>query len=131
MKINNNLPLVFFSLVSLMSFSFLASANTGSYFTYHHDINVAIEEQDYKKAKSLIESLIPILDADIAFTKDAIAEEDDGYMTNRLTSKVDRQEEIREILVGFLAAKKKNLKEIDSIDVIRELRRLSIMPKDR
>ena len=105
--------------------------NSGSYLTFHYDIKTAMEELDYKKAKSLVESLIPVLDADIAYTKASLSEEDDEYIVNKLTSQIKRQEEIHQMLENFLSERKKNLSEFDSLDVIRELRRLSIKPKER
>ena len=116
----------------LSTFSALASrTHSGGYLAYHYDIKVAMEEEDFKKAKSLVESLIPVLESDIAYTKTMLADEDDAYLVKNLTSKVERQEEIQQMLLDFLGEKKKNLSSFNSLDVIRELRRLSIKPKER
>lgn len=122
---------IFAMCLTLSNVNAAAIRNSGSYLTFHYDIKVAMEELDYKKAKSLVESLIPVLDADIAYTKATLSEEDDEYIINKLTSQIERQEEILQKLEEFLGEKKKNLAEFDSLDVIRELRRLSIKPKER
>ncbi len=108
-----------------------SSTRTGGYLTYHYDIKVAMEEEDYKKAKLLVESLLPVLASDIAYSQATLADEDDEYFVEKLTSKVERQQEIQQMLQDFLGEKRKNLSNFDSLDVIRELRRLSIKPKER
>lgn len=106
-------------------------ANTEGYLVYHYDIKVAMEEEDYKKAKSLVQSLIQIIESDIAYTSEAIAEEEDEYIIDNLSKKIERQEEIQTNLREFLDTRKKNLAGFNSLDTIRELRRLSIKPKER
>ncbi len=122
---------IVYPIAFLFAISVFGSGSSGSYFALHHDIKLAMEEADYKKAKSLVQTLIPILDTDIAYTKEALSVEDDEYMVNKLSDKAERQQEIRQMLEDFLSQKKKNLKEFDSLDVIRELRRLSVKPKER
>lgn len=114
------------SIISLPGF-----ANAGSYFTLHHDIKVALEEADYKKAKTLVQTLIPLLESDINYTREALSDGEDEYILKDLNAKLDRQIEIRMILDEFLKQNKKGLKEFESLDLIRELRRLSIKPKER
>ena len=131
--IHNPFPRVITSICIILigAFSSTALGNVGSYFTLHHDIKVAIEEADYKKAKTLVETLIPLLDSDIVYTREALSEGQDEYILKDLNAKLERQLEIREMLGDFLSKGKKGMKEFESLDVIRELRRLSIKPKNR
>lgn len=133
MEMKESIKLTIFTI--LLSILFNVSAfsreNSVNYVTLHHDIQIAMDEMDYKKAKSLVESLLTILDSDIEYTESIIEDEDDEYFVNNLTTKLNRQQEIRKMLNDFLGAKKKDLLEFESLNTIRELRRLSIKPKER
>lgn len=132
MKMKSSSKLLFFALCCFVLTTLKGTTlNTSNYLTFHYDIKIAMEEEDYKRAKYLVQTLIPMVDSDIEFTEAAIADEEDEYIINSLTSKVRRQREIRKTLDEFLGEKKKNLTEFNSLDVIRELRRLSVKPKER
>ncbi|MEM6644024.1 MAG: hypothetical protein AAF616_13670 [Bacteroidota bacterium] len=102
-----------------------------NYWSYHLDIKAALEESDVKKARSLVEDLLPILASDIKYTEDALADAEDEFVLKDLQRRVGRQLEIQGMLSDFLSLKKGKIKEFDSLDVIKELRRLSIKPKSR
>jgi len=109
-----------------------SNGNTYDYFKLHADIQVAIDEMDIKKARSLVKTLLPILDSDIEYTKSIMEDEEDEYFLDQLTRKLNRQKEIRGKLEEFL--KVKNTEKYlanESMNMIRELRRLSMKPKER
>ncbi len=109
-----------------------AMITTNDYLKFHSDIKVAIEELDVKKAKSLVKSLLPILESDIEYTEELIADEDDEYFLGKLNSNLKRQKEIKQELQAFLKlSKSKAFDDSYSINMVRELRRLSFKPKER
>ena len=92
----------------------------------------AIEAKDFKSARSIVKSLLPIIDSDISYTEEILSEEEDEYFVNDLNKKLARQKEIRDKLQGFVKTKnsEKYLSN-ESMKVIRELRRLSMKPQSR
>ena len=96
------------------------------------DVQEAIEAKDFKAAKSIVKSLMPIIDSDISYTEEILSEEEDEYFVNDLNKKLARQKEIKDQLKSFLKAKnsEKYLSN-ESMNVIRELRRLSMKPQSR
>ena len=131
MKKSGHLSRKIFLASFMLAMSLPGFSNVGNYFTLHHDIKVALEEADYKKAKALVVTLIPLVESDIRYTKEALSEGEDEYILKDLNAKLDRQIEIRMILDEFLKQNKKGLREFESLDLIRELRRLSSKPKER
>ncbi len=125
------------SLFSLCLFSVVITTSastrtTNDYLQFHSDIQVAIEELDLKKAKSLVKSLLPILDSDIKYTEELIADEEDEYFLGKLNTNLKRQKEIKQELQAFLKlSKSKAFDDSYSINTVRELRRLSFRPKER
>ncbi|WP_420316540.1 hypothetical protein [Ekhidna sp.] len=125
--------LVFSISIFLIGFNTVAkSTNTTDYLQIHSDIQVALLENDMRKAKSLIKTLLPMLDADIEYSKEILKVEDDEYFLNQINKNLERQEEIREKLEAFIKTRKldKSLSK-DSMNMVRELRRLSLQPKER
>jgi len=131
MKKSDQLSRKIFLTCLVLTVSFSGFGNVGNYFTLHHDIKVALQEADYKKAKALVQTLIPLLESDIDYTKEALLDGEDEYILKDLNAKLDRQIEIRRTLDEFLKENKKGRKEFESLELIRELRRLSIKPKER
>ena len=129
---NNPIQHTILSICLLILFHVSAAANTtNDYLKFHSDIQVAIKEADMKRAKSIVKTLLPILDEDIEYTAMLIADEDDAYFLEELNRKYSRQKEIRQSLEDSLKKRKAEVLSKESMNMIRELRRLSLKPKER
>lgn len=103
-----------------------------NYHSVQYGIQVAIEELDFKKIKTLVKSVIPLLEEDINFSESILAEEEDHYIRDNLSEKIYRQKEILSDLTTFIKTKKYEMKLAEeSMKKVKELRRLSLRPKER
>lgn len=134
MKMKNffqRLTLFSFCLMLLFTVN-LSYATAGEYQKLHKDIQIAMAEENVKKAKTIVKELLPILEEDIAYTQLVISEEEDEYFLGQLSQKYRRQKEIKQKLEEFIKTKKVNDDlSSESMNMVRELRRLSSKPRER
>lgn len=123
--------IVFIAASFLYSFSLFGSITDQDYFKFHHNVERAIEASDFKKAQSIVKTLLPIVDADINYTKEALSDEEEPIIVKDLKATLKRQEEIKTVLDRFAAANIKKAKTFNSFSIIRELKRLSLKPQMR
>lgn len=112
--------------------SHAANDSKTNYHSVQYGIQVAIEELDFKKIKTLVKSVIPILEEDISFSESILVEEEDHYIRDHLSEKIFRQKEILSELTTFIKTKKYEMTLAEeSMIMVKELRRLSLRPKER
>lgn len=111
---------------------FASKSENLDYRKAHADIVFAVESSNIKEAKSLVKQLFPAIDADIAYIEEIIADEEDEDFLADLNRRKTRQEEIKAQLQQFLKIRKADKMLADeSLNMIKELRRLSLRPKSR
>lgn len=121
----------------LFSFSFflVIAVNAtliGDYQKYHQDIQTAMAEEDIKKAKAIVKELLPLIQEDIEYTQLVISEEEDEFFLGQLSTKYKRQKEIKQHLEEFVKTRKVDATlSRESMNMVRELRRLSSKPRNR
>jgi len=130
MKNSSVKPLLFTLCIFLFFKGNTALLNT--YQKFHEQIQSAIAVEDVKMAKAIVKELLPVLEEDIAYTQLVIKEEEDDFFLEQLSVKYKRQVEIKHQLEEFAKARKVDEQlSKESMNMVRELRRLSSRPRSR
>lgn len=115
----------------LINASTASVRTTTDYMKIHSDIQVAMDDLNIKKAKSIIKILLPMIDSDIEYTATLMSDEEDDFIIKDITTRYNRQKEIKQSLEELLKLKNSDEISEETLNMIKELRRLSLKPKER
>ena len=118
-------------LLVLIDVSAASARTTTDYMKIHSDIQLAMEDLNIKKAKSIIKVLLPMIDTDIEYTTTLMSEEQDEFLLKDITKRYNRQKEIKQSIEDLLGMKNSDEISQGTLNMIKELRRLSLKPKAR